>query len=208
MQLLILKILFVGNSLTYYNDLPSLVSQIAKEDGVEISYKTIALPNFSIDDHLAGESIPSAFSKDKFDFLIAQQGPSSLPEAQEMLKASAIKLSKICASHKTRLALYMVWPEMSRGFAREDVIVSYTNAAKASNALLCPAGVAWKKAMSLPLYGPDGFHPGIHGSVLAALTIYASIAQKKDLNFLTKSKWPEISDEQLEIMKEAAITSL
>jgi len=206
---IVLTLLFVGNSLTYYNDLPSLVAEIAKQDGVEITYKTIAVPDFSIDDHLAGTSIQSAFAKERFDFVIAQQGPSALPESQELLRASSIKLSKLCSENKAKLALYMVWPELSREYAYDDVIASYSNAAKASNAILCPAGLAWKKSLStLPLYGPDEFHPSIHGSVLAAMVIYASIREKKDLDFLTKSRWPEISDKQLEIMKTAAIGSL
>jgi len=203
-----LNILFVGNSLTYVNDLPALVSEIAKEDGVNLAYRTIAFPNYSIDDHLAGTNIQDAFKREKFDFLVAQQGPSALPESQELLKASAIRLSEICASNNTRFALYMVWPELYRDKVRDDVIASYANAAKASNALLCRAGLAWKNALSLPLYGADKFHPSIHGSVLAAMVIYASIKEKKDLDFLKTSKWPEISEDQLAIMKEAALTSL
>jgi len=210
--LFLLKILFVGNSLTYYNDLPSLVSEIAKEDGVTVSYKTIAFPDFSIDDHLAGNSISNVFKKERFDLLIAQQGPSALPESREILEASAIKLSKMCAPYKTDLALYMVWPELSRKYAYDDVIASYSNAAEKSNALLCPAGLAWKIALekdqTLPLYGPDQFHPSIHGSVLAAMVIYATVNEKKDFDFLKTSKWKDISDSQLEVMKEAALTAL
>ena len=82
----------------------------------------------------------------------------------------------------------MVWPSKSRSFDFNNVILSYSKAADKTGGLLCPAGLAWKNVRQadpgVSLYGPDGFHPGIDGSVLAAMTIYAAIAGKKDFGFL------------------------
>jgi hypothetical protein len=208
----VIHILFVGNSLTYFNDLPSLVAQIANEDGVDIIFETIAAPDYALEDHLSDGSIKEALTKNKFDFLIAQQGPSAMPESQVLLMNSAIAISNECKQVNTAFGLYMVWPSGDRSFDRDNSIASYTKAAKASNALLCPAGLAWKlawkKDKDLPLYGPDNFHPSIHGSVLAAMVIYAAVNKKKNLDFLRKSKWPGISDAELEVMKAAAIASI
>lgn len=208
----VIHVLFVGNSLTYFNDLPALVSEIARLDGVTIESKEIVLPNFSLEDHLANPSIPQALSDRHFDYLVAQQGPSASRESQASLKKSAMDIAKLCRSRNTKFGLYMVWPEMARDAYRDDCIASYTNAAKESGALLFPAGVAWKyvleKDPKFPLYGPDQFHPGIHGSVLAAMVIYAKLNNKTDLDFLKGSRWKEISDDQLDVMKSAALRSL
>lgn len=202
-----LNILFVGNSLTYENNLPDLVYQIASKDGIKLSYRVVAYGNYSFDDHLADGAIQTMLKEGKYDFLVGQQGPSALPESQVLLRESSIKIAGECESSNTTFALYMVWPSLARDFDRENCIASYTNAAKASNALLCPAGLAWKLAWQkdpqLPLYGPDNFHPSIQGSLLAAMVIYASIQKKKDLEFITR--WKDISDDELNIMKEAAI---
>lgn len=207
----IIHILFIGNSLTYVNDVPNIVREIAELDGVEVNVTSVAYPDFSLDDHIANGSL-EMLKDQKFDFLIAQQGPSALPESQVLLKQSAIKFSQLCSSHRIRFGLYGVWPSQARSFDRDACIDSYASAAEASNALLCPAGLAWKLAWEkdpkLPLYGPDQFHAGIHGSVLAAMTIYAAIQGKKDLDFIKKSKWPSISKAQLDVMKSAAIRSL
>ena len=208
-----LNVLFIGNSLTYVNDLPALVSEIAKMDGVDLAYKTYALPNFAIEDHWAANTIQKGLKEDHYDFLIAQQGPSAQSQSQIMLRNASVMVANECRKTKTTFGLYMVWPSADRSTPDHDrCIESYTKAAKASNALLCPAALAWKLAWKndpdLPLYGPDGFHPGIHGSVLAAMSIYASIKQKTNLDFIDKSKatWSEsISDEQMTIMKDAAI---
>lgn len=210
-----LYVYFVGNSLTYENDLPLLVEEIAKMDGVELAVTTNAKANYSFDDHWDDGSIQSTLQSFHYDFLIGQQGPSALPESQALLRHSSIKIADECRERNTKFALYMVWPSLSRDFDRENCISSYTEAAKASNALLCPAGLAWKLAWQkdpqLPLYGPDNFHPSIHGSVLAAMVIYASIREKKDFEFINRSKasWSnDISDEQLTVMKNAAINAM
>lgn len=47
-----LRVLFIGNSLTYSNDLPSIVEAFAKVTGQRaFAYKAIAFPDFSLEDH-------------------------------------------------------------------------------------------------------------------------------------------------------------
>ena len=46
------KILFVGNSLTYSNNLPEILEDIAKESGIEIKTKSLCFANYAIADHL------------------------------------------------------------------------------------------------------------------------------------------------------------
>jgi hypothetical protein len=210
-----LNALFVGNSLTYENDLPSLVAEVAGMDGVHLAISSITAGNYSLEDHWADGSIQVTLAANKFDFLIAQQGPSALPESQVQLSRSSMKIADECRARKTTFGLYMVWPSLARDFDRDNSIASYTNAASASNALLCPAGLAWKlawkKDKTIPFYGPDNFHPGIHGSVLAAMVIYAAIKEKKDLDFMDKSKasWGgSVSAKEFEIMKGAAMEAV
>lgn len=109
----------------------------------------------------------------------------------------------------------MVWPSSSRSFDLDNVIYSYTQAAQKTESLLCPAGLAWKYAWqmdaSLPLYGSDSFHPSLSGSVLATLTIYGALRNKKDFKFIqySQSSWKsEISEAKLETLKQAALKAL
>ena len=84
-------------------------------------------------------------------------------------------MSEHAREHGARPALLTVWPESYRVNATAEVIASYANAANAANAELYPAGLAWQSAWSrkpsLPLYGPDGFHPSPLGTYLAALVV-------------------------------------
>ena len=211
-----LRLLFVGNSLTYTNDLPALLKELGEHDSIKVGYKTILLPNYALEDHWDDGKVQEEIETGQYDFVIAQQGPSALPESQVLLLRGATLFASVCKKHaRTKLALYMVWPSSSRSFDLDNVIYSYTQAALKTESLLCPAGLAWKYAWQedagLPLYGPDGFHPSLTGSVLAALTIYGALRNKKDFKFIqySQSSWKsEISEAKFETLKQAALKAL
>ncbi|AXE17651.1 SGNH/GDSL hydrolase family protein [Runella rosea] len=209
-----LKILFVGNSLTYTNDLPQLVQEIGKYDSVSIEYTMLSFPNYSLEDHWKEGKVQKEIETGRYDFVVAQQGPSALPESQVLLLEYARRLAEVCKKNNTSMAIYMVWPSSTRFLDLDNVIYSYTQAAKQTQSLLCPAGLAWKYAWqstpSLPLYGNDNFHPSMTGSVLAAFTVYGTLIKKSNFDFLTaeKSPWTEISKKNLDTLKQAALKAM
>ena len=211
----VLKILFVGNSLTYTNDLPQLVQEMGKYDNVNIEYSAFLFPNYSLEDHWNEGKVQKEIEKGHYDFVVAQQGPSALPESQVLLLEYARRLAEVCRKNNVPMALYMVWPSSSRFFDLDNIIDSYTQAAKQTQSMLCPAGLAWKYAWqstpSLPLYGNDNFHPSMTGSVLAAFTVYGTLTNKTNFDFLTTAKSPwsnEISEKNLELLKQAALKAM
>jgi hypothetical protein len=210
-----LKILYVGNSLTYTNDLPALVAEIATRDGQKIAHKSMTLPDYAFEDHLNDGKVQPEIKRGGYDFVIGQQGPSALPSSQVVLLRDAAVLADLCKQAKSRFALYMVWPSSARAFDLDNVIASYTNAATQTGALLCPAGLGWKKAWeadaALPLYSADGFHPSLTGSVLAALTVYGAVKEKSDFDFIKYEdcSWKkDLSKAQFEALKTAALKAL
>ncbi|MBC7872863.1 MAG: SGNH/GDSL hydrolase family protein [Ferruginibacter sp.] len=210
-----IKILFVGNSLTYTNDLPAMVREMGNLDGKIISYYSILLPGYSLEDHWNTGNVQAEIEKGGYDFVVAQQGPSALPESQSLLLEYAGRFAKICRDNNSKMALFMVWPSKARLFDLDSVIYSYKHAAEITGSLVCPAGLGWKYAWeansALVLYGPDDFHPGIDGSVLAALVIYGTLAKKSDFDFLDyqKCSWKNDMDKKtLALLKEAATRAL
>lgn len=205
------KILFVGNSLTSTNDLPAMVRELGKLDGVEVQVTSIVNGDYSLDDHLEDGKVQQELKTGQYDFMVVQQGPSALPQSQELLLKSAAKYKELCKDIKTKLAFYTVWPSHARLFDLDNVITSYANAAKATGAVICPAGLAWKKAWAidayLPLYSPDEFHPSMQGSLLAALTIYGTLLEKDNFDFLPYDKLPwktDVSQEHYKTIQQAA----
>ncbi len=177
------KILFVGNSLTYTNDLPSLVEQEAKSRGVKVRTLTLAYPNYAIIDHWNDGEVQKYIKSEKYDYVIVQQGPSSQNEGRRMLIEDGGKLSKLCDQSGAKLVYFMVWPSQSYYNTFDGVIKNHQDAAKENNAILCPVGVAWKAYLEstkdYSLYGSDGFHPSPKGSRLAAEVIVDTLFQNE-----------------------------
>jgi hypothetical protein len=176
-----LRVLFIGNSLTYTNDMPAMLEAIAAaEPGPGIEIEVVAVPNYSLEDHWNQGDAVRAIRRGGWSVVVLQQGPSALSESRVLLIDYAKRFAEEIQRAGARPALYMVWPSRARSFDFPGVSASYTAAAKAVSGVLLPAGDAWRKAWRLDpdlvLYGPDGFHPSRLGSVLAALVIYRRLA--------------------------------
>jgi hypothetical protein len=187
-----INVLFLGNSLTYYNNLPELVKLIAACDSVEMTYHSISLPNYALVDHWNEGKAQKEIESGSYNFVVVQQGPSSQTEGRTYLLDYGLKFDALCDQHNATLVSYMVWPAKARLTDFPGVFESYKLLADSVNGIFCPAGNAWLKVWEnypeFKLYGPDNFHPDYRGSLLAALVIYGSIMQKRDLSFADFNK--------------------
>ncbi|WP_298904648.1 SGNH/GDSL hydrolase family protein [uncultured Psychroserpens sp.] len=190
------QVLFVGNSLTYTNDLPKIVEQIASNFNETITTTSLCYPNYALIDHWNDGKLQKYIKTGKFDYVIIQQGPSSQNDGRQMLLSDGAKIKALCEEHGSQLVYFMVWPSKNYYYTFDGVIANHKFAAKQNKALLCPVGVIWKtydanKALE-NLYSVDGFHPSKAGSFLAALTIFNTIYPNKnisDLSFKSSKTW-------------------
>lgn len=179
------RILFVGNSLTYTNNLPELVEKEAKSRGLKVQTTMLAFPNYAIIDHWNDGEVQKLIRSEKFDFVVVQQGPSSQEEGSRMLLEDGARLGLLCENHGSKLAYFMVWPSRSYYYTFDGVIKNHKTAAKENDALLCPVGEAWKvyfdENNDFSLYGRDGFHPSPKGSRLAASVIIDTLFESAEV---------------------------
>jgi len=179
-----LHVLFIGNSLTFYNDLPGMLHDLAQADsGRVLEVRDLSQGGYALEDHWNDGWPRDVLAEGGWDVVILQQGPSSLPENRDNLVTWSKRWADAIRAQDGVPALYMVWPERARMSYFDDVSLSYRTAAEAAEALLFPAGDAWIAAWdedpTLPLYGPDEFHPSAMGSYLAALTIYRGLTGRE-----------------------------
>ncbi|MDN3641137.1 SGNH/GDSL hydrolase family protein [Lutimonas halocynthiae] len=173
------KVLFVGNSLSYSNNLPLLVSQAASDKDIIISTEILAKPNYALVDHWDEGELQAKIRSKAFDFVIVQQGPSSQPEGRKLLFKSIKKLHQICEENQIKLAVFMVWPSKQYYQTFDKVIKNHREVAEKYNTILCPVGEIWKahfdKTNDFEYYSSDGFHPSLKGSQVAAQIIVDSL---------------------------------
>ena len=172
-----LRVLFIGNSLTYVNDLPGTLAGLARSGGDTIRVEMVTRPNYALIDHLTEHSgAEEAIARGGWDVVVLQQGPTSLPVNRDSLILWTRMFDPLIRAVGARPALYMVWPAADRLQDFDAVRTSFRMAAESVDGIFLPAGMAWVAAWqrntTLHLYGSDGFHPSPLGTYLAALTIY------------------------------------
>ncbi|MDH5761215.1 MAG: SGNH/GDSL hydrolase family protein [Gemmatimonadota bacterium] len=173
-------ILFVGNSLTYSNDLPTMLQGLFDLGGAgPLVVHVLAYPNYALSDHWADGVAQSLMRNHPWDHVVLQQGPSATEGRPSLLEYAGIFATEIRKANAVP-ALFMVWPSAQRAFDFDGVLDSYRTAAEQADGLFFPAGEAWRVAWDLDpdvaLYGPDGFHPSVYGTYVAALVMYEQLS--------------------------------
>ena len=177
-----LRVLFVGNSLTEANQLPLLVQALAASRGEDLFVSAVTLGGASLEDHWHHGGALATIRREHWDYVVLQQGPSSLLESRVNLRQWTQEFAREIHAVGGRPALYMVWPDITRLEFLDDVRDSYSLAARDVKGTFFPAGEAWRAAWRrdprAPLYAADNFHPSLAGSYAAALSIYGVLYRR------------------------------
>ena len=201
-----LRLLFVGNSLTYTHNVPDLVKRLAKAAGQPAPRVEMrAFPNFGLEDHWKEGWVAKALKQEHYDVLIMQQGPSTMAASGADLGRWSAVLAAEAVKYGTRPGLYAVWAPATGGMGAS--LANYKTAADAAGTAFYPVSAAWQAAWAirpaLPLYGPDGFHPSEHGAMLAAMVI-AGVIFEIDPATMPNLFKGTIKDDEMTVMRTAA----
>lgn len=177
------SVLFIGNSLTYANDLPATVAGLASSAGIDMNTSDasrggVALIDYFFDDGMA----LAAIDRGGWDFVVLQQGPTWPGLCRDTLVLATTMFADRIRAHGGKPALFMPWASETDMQYFDGVRTAYHEAASAAKALFMPVGEAWRIAFlndpGLPLYDTDDYHPAPLGTYLAALVIYEQITGK------------------------------
>lgn len=171
------KILFIGNSLTYFNDMPSMVVALADAAKLTpaLSVDVWASPDYALIDHWQDGRVQKVIADGHYDVVVLQQGPSSVSVNRDTLRLAATLFAPGIRAAGGVPALYSVWPTIDRQQDFDRATESYRLAAEDVNGMHFPGGetwrAAWRKDGGLRFYSGDGLHPSPLGSYAVALSI-------------------------------------
>lgn len=206
-----MNILFIGNSYTYFFDLPTLFADLCRANGHDVRVDSVTAGGRELHECL-DETYKKLHSTDplavrigellgevKYDVLILQE-QSCLPfHNRELFLKGARGLSAIVGADRT--VFYATWGRMDGsedldyfGWTRESMTKglydSYRKAAELVHGELSPVGLCFAKAVEttpeIDLYDPDKSHPSYAGSCVAALSHYKTVfgEMPRDLSVL------------------------
>lgn len=197
-----LRVLWVGNSFTYYNDLPATVREIAASQGVKLSCARFLKGGERFSGHLKNRALLDTLARGGWDYVVLQEQSSapamSTREVAREVYPLARRLDSLvhAGSPAARVIFYMTWghrggnrrpvpeypPANRYEGMQERLITSYLEMAYDNDAWCAPVGMAWRRVRSerpdLELYRPDDFHPSPAGSYLAANVLFTTIYRR------------------------------
>lgn len=175
------RVLFIGNSYTYTNDLPRLVERIAKSKGISVRTEAVSVGSATLKDHWDSGRAAEALRKSRFDFVVLQPQSSEELRMPEETAAYAKKLADAIRSAGAEAILFAPWHPLEFDPASARFRSGYRNLAAAAQLRLAPVDAAWESARSAgaQLYNEDQRHPNLAGSYLAAC-VFVSVLTGAD----------------------------
>lgn len=194
------RILMIGNSFTYYNDMPSMLDSLAKSQGRTLDISVVAPGGQTLAGHLKDTNLLKLLAGGRWDYVILQEqsvAPAlSTHQVAQMVYPAAHALDSLihAGSPAAKVIFYMTWGHKN-GFAEPipeypsvnnyhgmlaRLVSSYLEMTYDNNATCAPVGLAFdrlrRQAPNLDPYDPsDAYHPSPIGSYLAANVILATL---------------------------------
>jgi hypothetical protein len=192
------RVLFIGNSHTYVNNLPSLFANLSLSGGHPVITDMSAPGGYTLQQHTTNQITLDKIALGTWDYVFLQE--HSLYPVIDFYRfgsyyPSARILDSLIISLGQRTAIYMTWGRPNGGqwsigghysidfedfFQMQDsVSVACGMIAEELSAVLLPAGDAWATARTwdstVELWDQDNIHATLKGSYLAACVFYAVI---------------------------------
>lgn len=190
------NVLYVGNSYTYVNDLPSLVAQVASSAGYTYKYDSNTPGGCTFAEHCANESM-TKICKGGWDFVVLQEQSQlpSFPQNQVEVECLpyAAQLADSVKAHGGMPMFYMTWgrkngdaqnaryfPVLGTYEGMDSMLYErYMQMAIDNNSAVCPVGRVWRHLRTnnpeIELYAEDGSHPSLAGSYAAACSFFVML---------------------------------
>ncbi len=173
-----LSILFIGNSHTYYNDMPLMVKQRAEDEEYTCRVTMIAHGGWFLAQHAAEPDVRFNILYGNYDYVVLQEHAHPFGPKEKYLDA-VITLNRMIREAGSTPILYECWAKKNEPENQALMNEAHQEAAEKTGALLAPVGENWwsylKSWPNLEMYAEDGAHASPAGSDFAAKYIWEEI---------------------------------
>lgn len=220
-----IRVLFIGNSYTYVNNLPQLTAQVAHAQGDSLFYDSYCPGGYTFSNHFYDLTTKAKISQGNWDYVVLQaqsQEPAFSPsQVNSQTLPFAIKLDSLINQHNpcANTVFYETWgrkygdvancpsypPVCTYTGMQNRLKESYKLFADTVHDVMAPVGEAFRDVIStntlINLYQSDNSHPSLEGSYLAACVFYETLFQR---SVLSNTYNPGISTTTLNFLNQVA----
>jgi hypothetical protein len=204
-----MRVLFVGNSYTHYNNMPKLFEQMADSKGIKLEVLMDAKSSHTFQMHSKRPELYKSIRSTKWDYVVLQGFSRELAQDHAVIDKESLPyikqlLDSIYANNScTNVLLYQTWG-YDTGFKDDSLGIDWTYQTMSDrihegylyvseklNLSVVPVGKVWETVKEnhpeIELYQEDKQHPSLAGSYLAASCFYSALFKTEpNLSFTAK----------------------
>lgn len=219
------RVLMIGNSYTYYNDLWELFSKVGEGAGYTFEVDHVTQGGYYLDQHANerdpfGLQVYGYLKKNTYDFVFLQEQSTCPFQNYERFEAAVTTLAERVAENGAKCVLYQTWARepgspalaalnTTNAAMTAALAEAYQKAAATVGATVSPVGTAFFDVVTnhpeIDLYDPDTTHPSPAGSYLAALCHFATVTGADPLKTTFEA---DLDAETASVLKQAAFDAV
>ncbi len=178
-----MNILFIGNSHTYYHDMPQIFKRICEKNEIAVSVTMLAHGGKGFMFHVDEPEVRFNILFGGYDYVILQHTAHPMGDLSQMKEGASRLIAWIRQAGATPV-LYMTWQAKRYGYAEQKPMTdAYLHLAENHGCAVAPVGEVWWNFIAqnpeIPLFSDDGEHANAMGARLAAYTIAETIFPSK-----------------------------
>lgn len=178
-----LRVLFIGNSYTYGNDLPKMIDELSKagkQRPLEIGRELRG--GYSLQKHWMEGKAAKMLGDKKWDLVVLQDHSLGPIKERKQLGEAAAKFDEQIQKQGAKTLFFQTWARQDQPDNQAVLTKAYAEVAKDLKASVAPVGAAWELALkenpNRVLHQADKSHPTKEGTYLAACVFYGAIHGK------------------------------
>ena len=209
-----MKVLFLGNSHTFYNDMPQIFADICRERGKNVEVAMQAHPGVTYGWHYRQlTELRFALMYGGFDYLVMQQAAHSPCPSKEETLTDAGKIIALARKCGVTPIQTMPWAEKRNPAHQAEMYDIFGTLSEQYGVKLTVAGNVFEDVFyhhpEIDMYWRDGEHASPYGSYVIAMAAYAAIFQEsvQGLSPSSYNTYPVTDEAWAEIRETSAALS-
>jgi len=210
-----LRVLFIGNSHTFLNYMPQMLTELVRAAGrgVVLHAEQSVGDGASLEWHWNQAATPEKIAARRWDYVVLQDRSAGPLENRESFERYGRLLEATIRAQGARTVFYMTWAKRARPETQALLSEAYGAIARELGALLAPVGSAWQRAQQLDpeilLHHADGRHANPAGSYLAACVFFAVLLGVSPVGLtgcmdIQGKMRPELAQDEAALLQQAA----
>ena len=202
------RVLLVGNSYIYYNNLAQMIGLITDSLDTKIICKKSTIGAATLGQHWNSErglNTKKIIANNKFDIVVIQDNSMWPLEHKDSLLLYGNLFCQYIRANGAKPYLYNTWAREKTPQTQSKINEAYSELAKAQSAVNVAVGssfdLARKTIPTMNLFHPDGSHPSAAGTFLIALSFIKKITGTLPKKYATVYNYFDKDGETFRIMQ-------